>query len=90
MVDDAANAVGTYSAAAIGADGFPVISYLDETSTTLRLMRCNDAACAGGDESIDVVDGGALGMAGHDTSLGIGPLDGKLIIACRDATNTAL
>jgi hypothetical protein len=47
-VDNPANDVGHLSAIAIGADGFPVIAHRDWTAQTLRLVKCNNAACTGG------------------------------------------
>ena len=46
--------------------GFPVISYYDDTNS-LKLVVCNDVNCAGGDESIAVVD--TAGDVGRFTSL---------------------
>ena len=52
-VDDPENNVGLYNSIAIGADGLPVISYRDHTAGKLKVAKCNDAACSGGDESIN-------------------------------------
>ncbi len=56
IVDDPVNSSGRYSSIAMGADGFPVISYNDDTAGALKVAKCNDAACAGGDETITTVD----------------------------------
>jgi hypothetical protein len=45
-VDDPANIVGYYTSIAIGADGFPVISYYDGTAGALKVAKCNKASCA--------------------------------------------
>ena len=41
---------------AIGADGFPVISYQDDTACDLKVVKCDDAACAPGGETFTTVD----------------------------------
>ena len=45
---DNTGALGFYSSIAIGAGGLPVISYRDQDSDSLKVVRCNDAACAPG------------------------------------------
>jgi hypothetical protein len=87
QVDNAAT-VGQHTSIAIGLDGFPVISYYDAgTNTALKVAKCNDAACAGGDETITTVDNAA--SVGEHTSIAIGT-DGFPVISYRDQTNTAL
>jgi hypothetical protein len=71
--------VGEYTSIAVGADGFPVISYYDRTAGALRVAKCNDAACAGSDEIISIVDD-SVNQAGIDTSITIGA-DGLPIIS---------
>jgi hypothetical protein len=41
---------------ALGADGFPVIAYQGNLGPALKVIKCNDLACAGNDETISVVD----------------------------------
>jgi hypothetical protein len=82
VVDDSANAVGYGSSLAIGADGFPVISYWDSTADNLKIAKCNDPACSGGDEHITTADSG-----GRSTSIAIGT-DGLPVISyCNSASN---
>ncbi len=50
IVDDPANEVGLYTSIAIGADGWPVISYYDLTAGDLKLAKCDDAACQAADD----------------------------------------
>ncbi|QQR76026.1 MAG: hypothetical protein IPJ17_10790 [Holophagales bacterium] len=69
-VDDSAW-VGSNSSIAIGLDGFPVISYFDDTNDDLKVAKCNDAACAGGNETITTVDGFSESV-GWYTSIAIG------------------
>jgi hypothetical protein len=44
VVDDEGN-IGRYSSIAIGADGLPIISYIDQPQAILRVAKCQDAAC---------------------------------------------
>ncbi len=84
MVDGTGNWVGWDSSIAIGADGLPVISYYDITAGALKVAKCNDEACAGGDEFITTVDDPA-GLAGAYSSIAIGA-DGLPVISHHDAT----
>lgn len=70
--------VGQYTSIAIGKNGNPVIAYYDVTNKDLKVARCNDRACAGGNETISTVDG--AGDVGEFASLAIG-LDGNPVIA---------
>ncbi len=85
VVDDpATNLVGASPSIAIGTDGLPVISYYDSTAQSLKLARCNDLACAGGDEAIVTLDNPANDV-GNPNDLAIGA-DGNPVIAYHDAT----
>lgn len=53
---DSAGEVGTQNSLQLDDQDFPVISYFDRDQERLRLMHCNDVACAGGDESIVELD----------------------------------
>ena len=55
-VDASANNVGLWTSLALGADGFPVISYYDDTDDALKVAKCDDVACAPGGETITTVD----------------------------------
>jgi len=41
---------------ALGGSGNPVIAYQNESTENLMVVACNDRACAGGDETIIVID----------------------------------
>ncbi len=78
IVDDVDD-VGEYNSIAIGDDGFPVISYFDRTSGALKVAKCNEATCKGGDETITTVDDPPT-SAGFHTSIAIGD-DGRPVIS---------
>ncbi len=79
------DAAGRYLSLALDAAGYPVISYLYYTADAdLRLAHCNDANCAGGDESIVAVD--TPGFVGSETSLAL-DASGNPAISYFDQTN---
>lgn len=85
VVDDpTTNLVGSSPSIAIGADGLPAISYQDGTARSLKLAKCNDPACTGGDEAIVTLDDPA-NEVGNPNDLAIGA-DGNPVIAYHDAT----
>ena len=71
---------GTENSIAIGADGLPVISYADHTLDAVKVLKCNDLACAGGDDTISIVSSGTYGRF---TSIAIG-IDGFPVISYYD------
>ena len=83
VVDDPVNQVGDFTSIAISADGYPVISYRDATAGALKVAKCHDLACAGGNETITVVDD-PPGNVSY-TSISIGP-DGLPIVAYNSGT----
>ena len=85
---DSVDSVGQYTSIAVGTDGFPVISYFDNTAFALKVAKCNDAACFGGNETITTVDDRADSV-GSFTSIVIGA-DGFPVISYWDATAGAL
>lgn len=46
-INDTTNAVGEYTDLAIGSDGFPVLTYRDDTVGALKTAKCSNAACTG-------------------------------------------
>jgi hypothetical protein len=76
---------GKYNSLALGADGFPSISFLDEDQGDLKFLHCNDAACA--DVDVSFVD--TTGDVGGYTSLAIAP-DGFPVISYQDNANRDL
>jgi len=86
-VDDPANQVGQYSSIDIGADGFPVISYFDNTAIALKVAKCTNAACTGSATLTTVDD--AANNVGYFTSIAIG-VDGLPVISYYDDTAGAL
>ncbi len=44
-LNSGSDVVGKYHSLAIGADGYPVLSYYDETNTRLSLVHCEDVNC---------------------------------------------
>lgn len=47
---------GRYFSLALDANGYPIIAYTASFANGLKLIHCNDANCAGNDESITFVD----------------------------------
>jgi len=78
--------VGAYTSIAIGADNLPIISYYDPTQTSLKVLHCQNIACASG-SSTTTLD--ASGSVGKYTSIAIGA-DNLPIISYYDSTNTSL
>mgnify|MGYP001320518367 CR=1 FL=1 len=78
-VDTAGN-VGRFTSIAIGADGLPVISYLDDSNGDLKVAKCGNAACSAGNTFTNV-DPDVL--VGYYTSITIGT-DGLPVIAYAD------
>jgi len=85
-VVDTVGTVGSYSSIAIGLDGFPVISYYDQSNTNLKIVHCTDRPCTTHDAPVTL---DASASVGWDTSLAIGS-DGFPVVSYYDATNTAL
>jgi hypothetical protein len=84
---DSAENVGDYTSLVLDPSGNPVISYHDYTNGHVKVAHCNDANCAGDDESIVAVDG--VGDLGGSSSLGLDAA-GNPVIGYSDGTNGLL
>ncbi len=78
---------GIETSIAIGADGNPVISYLDFTNRDLRVAKCTNATCSAAGTSLTTLDSG--GDVGSGSSIAVGP-DGNPVVAYYDGTNDDL
>jgi hypothetical protein len=75
-VDDPENRVGEYTSIAIGADGVPVISYMDWTNYDLKVAHCGDVACS----TATTTTADSAGDMGWLTSIAVGT-DGLPVIS---------
>jgi hypothetical protein len=78
---------GYFTALAIGADGLPVISHHDNSAGGLRVTKCGNPACSGGNVSTTVDD--PANEVGTFTAIAIGT-DGVPVISHYDSTAGAL
>ncbi len=87
-VDSTGTVVGSedVSSIAIGSNGFPVVSYPENTNNDLKIVKCGNANCSSGNSITTVASGGSIG---YDTSLAIGA-DGLPVIAGFNGTNIDL
>jgi hypothetical protein len=83
---DTVGDVGLYTSLSRDADGNPVVSYYSILGN-LKVLHCNDANCAGGDESIQSPDTGELN--GQYTSLVL-DASGNPVISYYDGFNDDL
>jgi len=52
---DSTGNVGIYPSIKLDASGFPIIAYTDTTNSSVKVVHCNDALCAGANETITTV-----------------------------------
>ena len=81
---DSGRFVGENPSIAIGADGFPVISYYDSTNGDLIMAHCGDVTCTS-NNTLTIVD--SVGFVGENPSIAIGVDDGLPVISYYDSTN---
>jgi hypothetical protein len=88
--------VGQNPAATSGVDGFPVVTYFDAGSSAIKLVKCNDVACASSSTRSVAADsslgdrGIAIGSNGLPVFTYYDSLFDDLILArCNDSTCTA-
>lgn len=87
-VEDSENLVGLFSSIAIGADDNPIVAYIDNSALSLKVAKCNDPACGGGDEQLSTVDVGKTDvLSGPAIAIG---LDGMPVISYGDASDWSL
>lgn len=84
LPDPAHANVGGDSSLVLDTLGNPVVSYYDSTNSNLKVMRCNDPACVGGDDSIVAPD--TTGVVDTFTSLVLDAA-GNPVIGYYDWTN---
>ena len=75
---------GKHSSLELDAAGNPVISYHDSANGDLKVVHCNDASCAGGNESVETVD--RTGVVGIDTTLSL-DASGNPVIGYHHSSN---
>ncbi len=89
---DTSGDVGAWASIAIGADGFPVIAYMEllsgthssPTASNLKVRKCNNAACTA--SSVTTIESGTVGMY---TKIAV-PSDGNPFIAYYDYSGKTL
>ncbi|MDZ4813827.1 MAG: hypothetical protein SGI99_14620 [Pseudomonadota bacterium] len=82
-----ANIEGFYTSIAIGSDGLPVISYLDNNLGALKVGKCVNADCTGSATITTIDDPG--NSVGYYNAIAIGS-DGLPVIAYQDLTARTL
>jgi hypothetical protein len=86
--DDPVNSLGTGADVALGADGLPVIAYLDVTADALLVAKCSIEDCSAGNV-LSVIDPQVPSTVGGDPAIAIGN-DGHPVISYFDEDDLAL
>ncbi|MDJ0653001.1 MAG: hypothetical protein QNJ40_02525 [Xanthomonadales bacterium] len=93
VISDPPGPVGSYNTLLIGNDGLPVIVFLSQSPLGVVVVKCNDLACFGADETETLVDvdAGSGGIAAVMRSNGLpllvyrhGPSDSLRVADCND------
>ena len=82
VVLDSNGSVGFDTSITISAEGYPIVSYFDNTNTNLKLVHCTSIDCSTQDVPV-VLD--SKGTVGRDSSIAIG-IDGNPVISYSDDT----
>jgi len=83
IVLDSEGVVGTESSITVGTDGFPVVSYHDDTNLDLKVVHCTSIDCTSNDTPVTL---DSAGDVGRDSSITVGT-DGFPVVSYRDFTN---
>lgn len=86
--DDPVNSLGTGADVALGADGMPVIVYLDTTADGVLVAKCVVEDCSAG-TVLSVLDAQVPTTVGADPAIAIG-VDGNPVISYFDEDDLAL
>src|SRR5690606_6226638 len=73
---DSTDDVGEFPSIIIGAEGYPIISYYDNTKGDLEVVKCGNAACSSGN-TITTVD--SSNTVGSYTAMALGDDDLPII-----------
>ncbi len=87
-VEDYTGNQGMYTSIAIPADGRALVSHFDESTGSLRLLRCGNPACTAGGTGL-YVDSAGANIVGKHSSIAIGT-DGFAVISYFDDTAKTL
>jgi hypothetical protein len=83
---DAGPSLGLHASLALDGAGYPVIASWDFPNKALKVVHCNDVNCAGGDESVETVDG-AVDEVGSYCSLALDALGYPVISYYNDTSD---
>jgi hypothetical protein len=86
---DSGGDVGRFTSITIGADGLPIISYLDKTNSTLKVAHCGNSNCNYGNTLMTVDPVGTVDDYYGPTSIAIGA-DDLPVISYYDQVNNHL
>ncbi len=83
---DSTSDVGYGLSMVLDGSGFPVITYYDSTNLDLKIVHCNDANCAGGNETTNIIYSSITSLGSAGTSLKLDG-SGKPMIAFSRGSN---